>query len=153
MKKLFFLSVLAFFFSFTALSQATWGGEAADTCIKDQTYTKTFSGAINGQPSHIIVTLDADSVSGNPKYTAKMQWSMDNSQWFDCIGLPTHTHNGVTGGDTVLYWNSYINLSDSGAYYTMPMGHPGKYYRVSVTGVDSTQKLKLSGTARIQRVY
>ena len=142
MKKLIVLFVFVLFvFSLQAQRVVSFWGTAADTLTASVAKTEIIKIGTDGYKDFAI-TVFTDSVSGTPAYTAKIEYSLDGTNYFAIESAANVTHTG--GADKSLAWKSqyYKTYSVTGDTTTIWVHSPvlANYIKVTLTATATAQK-------------
>lgn len=146
MKKLIILLTLAVFtFSVNAQRVYTFAGTAADTLTAS--VAKTYDIPVGTKQLDFSIDVDTDSVSGTPAYTAKLEYTLNGTDFYPILSAPDDVHTG--GADNAAAWQSryYKTFSVTGDTTTIFVHTPvlAKAVRVTLTATAAAQKSTISG--------
>lgn len=151
MKKLFILfTILLFGVYVNAQKVTSFWGTAADTLTASVAKTQVITIGTDGYKD-FSVSVFTDSVSGTPAFTAKIEYSLDGTNYFAITSAANVTHTG--GLDKSLSWGgrslyTYAAAADdttaSGTlrYYNLFIHTPvlARYLKVTLTATSAAQK-------------
>lgn len=116
-------------------------GTSADTLTASVAKTQVIPIGTN-EWKDFSFSIFTDSVSGTPAYTAKIEYSLDDTRYFAIESAANVTHTG--GADKSFAWSSkyYKTYSVSGDTTTIWFDNPvlAKYLKVTLTATSATQK-------------
>ncbi len=150
MKKLFILFTLLLFGVYVNAQRVnTFWGTANDTLDASVAKTQVIPISSN-DPLDFVVAVFTDSVSGTPAYTAKIEYSLDGTNYFAILSAPNVVHTG--GLSKSLAWNvrntyTYTTAGDTIADGTS-IDHKlfietpvlAKYIKVTLTATATAQQ-------------
>lgn len=99
---LILLTLVVFTLSVNAQRVYTFWGTAIDTLDASVVKTQVIPIGTN-QYQDFVVSVFTDSVSGTPAFTAKIEYSLDGTNYFAILSAPDITHSG--GLDKSLSWS------------------------------------------------
>lgn len=142
MKKLFILfTVVLFAFSVKAQRVNSFWGTEADTLTANVAKTQVIPIGTN-EWKDFSFSVFTDSVSGTPAYTAKIEYSLDGTNYFAIEGVSDVTHTGGLDKSFSLLSRNYKTYSVSGDTTTIWVNSPvlAKYIKVTLTATSAEQK-------------
>lgn len=142
MKKLIIVfSLFLFVVSVNAQTVKSFWGTAADTLTASVTKTQVIPLATN-EYKDFAISVFTDHVSGTDTYTAKLEYSLDGTNYFSILSAPDETH--AAGSDNSFDWKSiyYKTFSVTGDTTTVIVHSPvlAKYLKVTLTATSAEQK-------------
>jgi len=133
MKKVFLMIAMVMFvfmgYSQTSKNYHKFWGETANITAKSTATTFTVPIGFDNLPVYQI-QIFTDSISGTPGYTAKVEQSLDGTNWFAITGVANVTT--TLGPDTSFLW------TDTAGFYS-------RWLKVTLTTNGTTQSLKPYG--------
>jgi len=140
-KVILILSLLIYVMSVNAQRVESFWGTAADTLTASVAKTQVISLSTN-EFKDFAISVFTDSVSGTPAYTAKLEYSLDGTNYFSILSAADVTHTG--GLDKSFDWKSiyYKTFSVTGDTTTIMVHSPvlAKYLKVTLTATSAAQK-------------
>jgi hypothetical protein len=150
MKKVGILIMIVLFaFSMKAQRVNSFWGTAADTLTASVAKTQVIPIGTN-EWKDFSITVFTDSVSGTPAYTAKLEYSLDGTNYHAITGVSNVTHNG--GLDKSFAWQSKTiytfttagdtTLTGTAVNHELYIDAPvmAKYLKVTLTATATAQK-------------
>ena len=137
---------LLFAFFVNAQSVKSFWGTSGDTLTASQAVTYELPVGTN-EWKDFSFAIFTDSISGTPAYTAKLEYSLDGTNYFAIESAANVTHTG--GADKSFAWLSkyYKTYSVTGDTTTIWVESPvlAKKLKVTLTATATAQKSRLYG--------
>lgn len=142
MKKFIVLITLMLFaFAMQAQKVNSFWGTAADTLTASVTKTQVIPIGTNTNHDFTIAVF-TDHVSGTDTYTAKVEFSLDGTNYHAILSAPDQSK--AAASDNSIYWSSrfYKTFSVAGDTTTVMVHTPvlAKFIKVTLTATSATQK-------------